>query len=414
MSDPALYPRFAQRKLQEALADTPVVLVHGPRQCGKTTLTRVFGSSHGYAYMSFDDGIIEASAKADPTGFVSELPKKVILDEIQRVPELFAAIKHAVDHDRTPGRFLLTGSSNVLMVPRLSDSLAGRMEILSLLPLSQGELSGTESRFIDQLFDGHFKVHAAARLGQDLAKRIASGGFPAALARSSAPRRTTWYREYLRALVERDIRDLARIASIEILPKLLALAATQTARLFNLSELTAPFQQSRPTIRDYVTLLSRVYLLEEIPPWHSNRLRRLVKTPKLHMGDTGVASALLGVDGAVLWRDRTLFGQLLETFVFNELARQASWQETQVRFHHFRDRDGAEVDLVLERGHDLCGVEVKAGATVTSADFRGMRQMKKAAGARFACGVVLYDGETTVPFGERMYAVPVRMLWELR
>jgi predicted AAA+ superfamily ATPase len=197
------------------------------------------------------------------------------------------------------------------------------------------------------------------------------------------------------------------------MPRLLELAAAQTARLVNLSELSGPFHLSRPTISEYVTLLARVFLLEELAPWHVNRASRLVKTPKLHLGDTGLACALLGRDASALMKDRTAFGPLLETFVFQELRRQASWHEDDIRFHHFRDRDGFEVDIVMERrGHELAGVEVKASATVISADFRGLRKLKDAAGDRFTVGVVLYDGETVAGFGDGMYAVPIRLLWE--
>lgn len=213
--------------------------------------------------------------------------------------------------------------------------------------------------------------------------------------------------------MQRDVHDLARISSVDALARLLALAAGQTARLVNVSELASPFQLSRPTIRGYVTLLERLFLLEEIPPWHSNRLSRLIKTPKVHLGDTGLACALLGVDPDALARDRALLGQLLETFVYQELRRQASWHDTEVRLYHFRDKDGTEVDIVLERGaRELAGVEVKAAATVTAADFRGLRKLRETVGRRFAAGVVLYDGETSAPFGDGLYAVPLRALWE--
>lgn len=413
MSEASLYPRYAEPRLTEALADSPVVLIHGPRQCGKTTLARVVGERMGYLYVSFDDDVARDAAQADPAGFVADLPERTILDEVQRVPELFAALKMAVDHKRVAGRFLLTGSANVLLVPKLADSLAGRMEILRLHPLAQCELARHAPAFLDNLFRGGFKIRWNERLGPQLAERIAAGGYPAALARPSERRRATWYRDYLEALVQRDVRDLARISALDALPRLLSLAAAQTARLVNITEMAAPFQLSRPTIRDYVTLLERVFLLETLPPWHSNRLSRLVKTPKLHLGDSGLACALLGADAASLAADRPLFGQLLETFVFQELRRQASWRDEPIGFFHFRDKDGAEVDIVLERGaRELVGVEVKASATVTVADFRGMRKLREAAGKRFAAGVVLYDGEITASFGDRFFAVPLRTLWE--
>lgn len=413
MSPPRLYPRFAEPRLADALADTPVVLIHGPRQCGKTTLAQAFGETRNYAYFSLDDEVLLGAAAADPVGFVGDLPERVILDEVQRAPGIFASLKSAVDRRRVPGRFLLTGSANVLLVPTLADSLAGRMGIIRLHPLARCELAGRDPGFIGHLFAGAFKSRKAERLGKTLADVIAAGGYPDALARTAPRRRQAWYRDYVEALVQRDVRNLARIASLDALPRLLALAASQTARLINISDLASPFQLSRPTIRDYVTLLERVFLLEELPPWHSNRLSRLVKTPKLHMGDTGVACALLGLDADALRADRTVLGQLLETFVFQELRRQASWHEDEVRFHHFRDKDGVEVDIVLERGGtQVAGVEVKASATVTAADFRGLRKLKEAAGKRFVAGVVLYDGETSAGFGDGLHAVPIRTLWE--
>lgn len=414
MSRLPLYTRQAESVLAEALTDSPVVLVHGPRQCGKTTLAKAFGEKRGYAYTSFDDEVARAAAEEDPLGFVDGLAEQVILDEIQRVPRLFTSLKTAVDRDRRPGRFLLTGSTNVLLVPKLADSLAGRMAIQRLHPLAQCELVGEPSAFLDRLFAADFPTREAVRLRDELPERIVAGGYPAALARPEGRRRANWYRDYLETLVQRDVRDLARISSLDALPRLLRMAAGHTAQLFNLSDLASPFQLSRPTIGDYVTLLERIFLLERLPPWHSNRASRLVKTPKLHMGDTGLACGLLGLDAVTLAADRTQLGPLLETFVYQELRRQASWHDHDHAFFHFRDRDKVEVDIVIERGaHRLAGVEVKAAATVTAADFRGLRKLRGTAGKGFAGGVVLYDGDTCARFGDGMYAVPLRWLWEI-
>lgn len=413
MAIKSLYTRFIQARMDEALADSPVVLVHGPRQCGKTTLARLVGDAAGYTYITFDDDVLRSAAQSDPVGFVGDLGNKVILDEVQRVPELFTSLKVAVDRDRVPGRFILTGSANVLLLPKLADSLAGRMELLRLHPLAQSELSGAPSGFLDILFTAGFRGGCHSRLSNELAERIVAGGYPAALERSTSRRRAAWYRDYIETLVQRDVRHLARISSLDALPRLLTLAAGQTARLLNVADLASPFQVSRPTIREYLTLLIHLFLVEELPPWHTNRLSRLIKTPKLHLGDTGVACALLGVDATTLAADRQLLGQLLETFVFSELRRQASWHEELISFHHFRDKDGVEVDLVLEGiGQRLAGVEVKASATVTASDFRGLKKLKEIVGDRFSAGIVLYDGESTVVFGERLFAVPVRSLWE--
>ena len=410
-----LYRRFAEHSLVEALADSPVVLVHGPRQCGKTTLARKVGDSLGYDYISFDDDVARAAAATDPAGFVAGLSERAILDEIQRVPELFTALKQEIDRRRAPGRFLLTGSSQVLLLPSLSDSLAGRMEVLRLHPLSQSELHGVIPDFLDDLFRGTFPTSATSRLAGDLPARIAAGGYPAALARPTYRRRANWYRNYVDTQLQRDVRDISRISDLDALPRLLGAAASQTARLFNLSDLASPFHLSRPTIGYYVQILERLFLIDKLPPWHSNRLNRLVKTPKLHLGDTGVGCALLGLSPDALSRERALLGQMLETFVFQELRRQAICQEQPPSFYHYRDKDKVEVDIVIERGATaVAGVEVKSAATVTPSDFRGLRKLRKATGDRFASGVVLYDGEITAGFGDGMFAVPVRSLCEGR
>ncbi|PIV81630.1 AAA family ATPase, partial [bacterium CG17_big_fil_post_rev_8_21_14_2_50_64_8] len=274
MNQSAYIPRFIQDRIEEALTDTPVVLIHGPRQSGKTTLARHVGQEKGFAYYSFDDVGVRSAAQDDPAGFVAGLPERVILDEIQRVPELFSTIKLAVDRDRRPGRFILTGSANILMIPRVSDSLAGRMEIIRLHPLSRCEILGRRSGFIDDLFAGAGMMHQADRLGDEIAEIVAAGGYPDALSRSNERRRTGWYSEYVETIAQRDIKDLARIREIEVLPQIVALAAAQTAQLFNLAELAGPFRLSRPTIGDYVTLLEQVFLIHRLPSWHSNRLSR--------------------------------------------------------------------------------------------------------------------------------------------
>jgi len=413
MSNAVLYPRFLIPRVNEALADTPVVLIHGPRQSGKTTLARQVGDAAGFAYLSFDDDVQRASAQVDPVGYIADLPERVVLDEVQRVPELFTSLKARVDAKRQPGRFILTGSANVLLVPKLGDSLSGRMEILRLHPLSQAELAGAEPGFLASLFGNRFKAgKSGRRMGKRLAERVAAGGYPAALARATEHRRAAWYRDYIDTQVQRDVRDLARISALDALPRLLALAAGQTARLLNVADLAAPFQLSRPTIHDYMTLLARVFLLEELPPWHSNRLRRLIKKPRLHLGDSGLGCALLGVNVKTLWEDRALYGQLLETFVYQELRRQASWQKEPVSFYHFRDKEGAEVDVVMESAGMLVGVEIKAAATVRADDFKGLHKLKKVTGRRFTAGVLLYDGDAITSFGDDLYAAPIACLWE--
>ena len=408
-----LYSRYAEGPLAEALADSPAVLIHGPRQSGKTTLAHQVGRPRGHRYISFDDDVARTAANADPAGFVAGLPERVTLDEVQRVPSIFTALKQDIDARRIPGRFLLTGSSQVLLVPALSESLAGRMEILRLHPLSQCELGRGTPTFLDNLFNGTFQTIPTERLGDDLVDRVAAGGYPAALVRPTARRRANWYRNFIDTQLQRDVRDIARISALGIMPRLIRAAATQTARLYNLSDLASPFQLSRPTIGDYVGLLERLFLVDVLPPWHGNRLNRLVKSPKLHIGDTGLGAALIGTNPISLARDRSLFGQFLETFVFQELRRQAVCQEVPLEFYFYRDKDKFEVDVVIERGSmEIAGVEVKASATVRLSDFRGLHKLKRVTGDRFTSGVVLYDGELAASYGDRMFAVPLRDLCE--
>ena len=384
--------------------------------------TRGASSQHrDYTYVSFDDDVAKGGALADPASFVANLPERAILDEVRLVPELFPAIKMAVDRRRANGRFILTGSTSVLLVPALSESLAGRLQIVRLYPLAQYELankpanaeSDSGSGFLDALFGDGFGLQQMERLGKQLADRIVAGGFPPALMRPTARRQANWYRSYVDTLVQHDVRDMTRIRSLNILPRLLSAACSQTAQLYNLAALAAPFQLSRPTIGDYILLLERFFLLERLPSWHDNRLKRLVKASKLHVGDTGLATALLGVGSDALAANKPLLGHLLETFVFLELLKQASWHEMPMTFFHFRDKDGAEVDVVIEgEAGSVAGIEIKAAATVTDKDFRGLRKLAQVAGKRFHRGVVLYDGEISTSYGERLHAVPIRRLWE--
>ncbi len=413
MIDGMTYPRFAAINLTEALGDSPAVLLHGPRQCGKSTLAQLVGEPLGYTYLTFDDNNLLEAAKADPQGFVADLPERTILDEIQHVPELFRSIKSVIDRDRRPGRFLLTGSANVFLVPALSESLSGRMEIVRLHPLSQSEIAMGQSNFLDKIFNENVGIKKTERMGKQLAARMTIGGYPSAVRRKVEARVATWYRDYVETQIRKDVRDLAKITSFEVLPRLLSFAASQTAHLLNVSELAGPFQVTRPTIRDYLTLLENIFLLDELQPWHTNRISRLVKTPKLHINDTGVACSLLGISSDSLYTDRAVYGQILETFVYQELRREASWYEDELKFFHYRTRDQKEVDIVIERGaSQLIGIEVKASSTVRLGDFAGLRQLKTYAGGKFEKGIVLYDGDISVSFGNDLYAIPIRFLWE--
>jgi len=410
-----MYRRNIEEHLSAALADTPVVLLNGARQTGKSTLVQRLAGALGGRYLTLDDAATLAGASRDPQGFIEGIGDKVVIDEVQKVPGLFPAIKLQVDRDRRPGRFLLTGSANIFMLPRLAESLAGRVEVLSLWPLSRGELLNRRERFIDGLFAP--KPPALSKgnsSGNDLPEKILTGGFPEAVARTESHRRQDWFASYITTILQRDIRDLAHIEGLTDMPRLLSLLAARSGGLLNMSELSRSSGISHTTLRRYLTLLETTFLLQPLPAWSTNIGKRLVKSPKAYLIDSGMAAHLTGQTDPKSLRTSSLYGHLLETFVVMELRKQAAWNETRVRFHHFRTAAGREVDIVLEdpRGH-VVGVEVKASANVQAKDFAGLETLAEAAGRQFRNGVVLYTGDTVVPFGKRFWALPVSALWRM-
>ena len=405
-----LYQRFSAARVRTALADTPVVLVNGPRQCGKTTLVRqLVGGERDY--LTLDDDTVLEAARNDPAGFVRSLDR-VVIDEVQRAPNLLRAIKSSVDNDRRPGRFLLTGSSNLLTLSQVSESLAGRMEVLTLLPLSRAEIRGKKSPFIDRAFSGSLTKPPEILLGQDLTRAVLSGGYPEMLARADPTRRRIWAREYINSIVQRDVREIAEVEKLDQTPRLLRAMALQSTQLTNFTQIGGRMGLDDKTTRKYLGILEQLYLVRRIEPWFRNRLKRLIKTPKLHFLDSGLLAALMAATAERVAKDRSVFGVLLETFVFAEVLKLVSWAEQSYAIHYYRDKDQNEVDIVIENDvGELVGIEVKASATVTGTDFKGLRKLAELCGAELKLGVVLYDGETLVPFGDRMFAAPLSCLW---
>lgn len=399
--------------LRTALRDTPVVCLLGPRQSGKTTLARTLEPRH--AYVTFDDEAALAFARADPTGFVRALPPRVILDEIQRVPGLLRTIKLAVDRDRRPGRFVLTGSANLLLLPGLGDSLAGRMEVVHLQPLTAAEQASRPGKFLSSLLRGRLKVGVSATspdASTDLVRHIVVGGFPEAVARAPA-RARTWHREYLRTLIERDVRDVARVRDASAVGRLLEVLALRTAGLLNVSSLGADLGLRRETIEHHLEVCERLYLIRRLQPWHRNHANRLIKSPKVHVVDSGLAATLAHLGPGDWGTQRERFGHLLESFVVQQLIAQAGWTDPDLRFWHYRDKDQVEVDLVITRGEDTWGVEVKSAATVTPADGQGLRRLAERSGAHYRGGVLLHAGESAFPLGSRNdIAAPLAWLWQ--
>ena len=404
--------RLVEDPLRAALADTPVVALVGARQTGKTTLAKKLCEALGGEYVSLDDAATLAGAARDPAAFLRARAEPLVIDEVQAAPELLRAIKRSVDDDRRPGRFLLTGSANVLALPRLSESLAGRMEIRTLWPLSQGEIRGRNETFLQKLFTDTPLRRRAPRA--DLPATIATGGYPEAVARADPARRAAWFASYVSAILQRDVRDLARIEGLVELPRLLQLLAARSAALMNVAEISRASAMPHTTLKRYLALLEHTFLLRPLPAWSSNRGKRLTKSPKIHLVDCGLAAHLAGFDASTLAHDRPALGPLLESFVVGELVKQASWAEASIALYHFRTAAGREVDIVLEgAGGRVAGVEVKASSAVSASDFAGLEALAETAGKKFARGVLLYDGDSVVPFGERMLAAPVQALWEV-
>ena len=421
------FPRYIQRNVIDALTYSPVVLIQGPRQCGKTTIALKFLKSEDETetteislqlklqrYITFDDVTEREKVQMDPVAYLNSLPERVIFDEIQKAPQLLEAIKIEVDRNRVPGRFLLTGSCHVLQLESISDSLAGRMHIITLNPLAQCEIEGSQPDLLNALLNNQFRIGRYCEFESPYVRRIIIGGYPTAVKLSSEKRRSKWYEDYSLSMIERDLQEITRFQRINNLPKLLKYAAVNTSSLLNTNSLAAPLEESRPTIAKFLTLLERIFLLERLPAWHSNRNKRLVKSPKLHMMDTGLAAAILRVNSNSLQNDPNLHGRLLETFVLKELQRQASWHDSRLSFSHFRNHDGLEVDIVIESDSlTVVGVEVKSAKSVNNHDFRGLRKLAALTGERFIGGIVLYDGPTCRQFEKNLFAVPIRSLWEL-
>jgi predicted AAA+ superfamily ATPase len=414
-----MYRRNLTGQLQAALTDTPVVLLGGARQTGKTTLVREKGfTPESATYATLDDLDVLAAATSDPVGFLSGMSasgEPVILDEVQRAPGLFPVIKASVDRDRRPGRFLLTGSTNVLLLPKLSESLAGRMEILTLWPLAQAEVEGVGESFVDRLFDltsplkTFASVQAAPR--EEVIGRIVRGGYPEPMARPAA-RRQSWFDSYIATILQRDVRDLANIEGLTQMPRLLAILAARTASLLNTADISRTANIPYSTLTRYLTMLETTYLIRTVPAWSGNLTTRLIKSPKVILSDTGLASHLLGLSEARLLQEPTRLGGLLENFVAMEVLKDIGWSDSRPTLYHWHTANRDEVDLLLEkRDGSLVGIEVKASGTVGAGDFKGLRALESMTADRFIRGVVLYTGERVVPFGEKLFAIPISALW---
>lgn len=411
-----MHARHIAPQLAEALSDTPVVVITGARQSGKTTLVQ---SPEATAdgprrYLTLDDAAVLNAAQTDPAGFINGLQGKVTLDEVQRVPALLLAIKAAVDRQREPGLFLLTGSANVMVLPGIADSLAGRMEVLSLWPLSSAEQADSPAvNRAEALFGSDWSALAVPPCDRDgLIGRLSAGGFPDAVTRVNKRRREAWFDSYVQAVLQRDVRDLARIEQMTEVPQLLRLLAQRSASLLNFAELSRSAGLAQSTLKRYFSLLEMLFLVVRLPPWERNPGKRLVKAPKVFLPDSGLLAYLTGATTEDLMAAPGLPGALVETFVLTELLKHVAFSAERLSLWHYRTQNHIEVDFILEnRAGKITGIEVKASATVASPDFRGLRHLQETEPTHFQCGIVLYAGRELVPFGPQLWAVPLSFWW---
>ncbi len=409
------HPRMMLSSLQTALTDTPVVFLLGARQVGKTTLALACEEivRENRVYYSFDDASLLAVAKADPVGFVRSLPEYVTLDEVQRVPELLPAIKLAVDQRRVPGRFLLTGSANLLLIPQVQESLAGRMEVVQLHTLAEAEKEhNIEQTLVKHWLDGRLATKVGRpEINDTLAERVVSGGYPEPAERTPLAAKR-WFRNYIKAMIERDVKNVARIQDTQQLLRLLEILSLRTGNLLNISNLAQDIGMDRDTVDRYIAVLERLYLVRRIPAWHRNQAKRLIKAPKIHICDAGLASYLNRVTHEDWFRRRDLYGGVMESFVVQQMIAQADALELELHYTHYRDKDQVEVDLVISAGRDVYGIEVKCASKVQAGDERGLARLAEQAGSDFKGGILLYTGVHCQPLATRdCFAVPMQYLW---
>jgi len=405
-------PRSLASVALEAMAGARVVALLGPRQAGKSTLARRLAADELRAdYLTLDDEDVRSLARGDPRGFVAGLGRSTVIDEIQRAPDLLLAIKARVDLDDAPGQFLVTGSANLRRIPTVGDALPGRVDYLTLWPFTQGEIGRRREAFLDWLFRGAVPAVRDAPVGRAAyADLLLTGGFPEAR-RRAGPARTRFFEGYVDSIVERDVPETARVHDPFAVGTLLRLVAARSGGLARYDTLGRDAGVDGKTARAYVDVLERLFLVRVRRPWHVNLGKRQVKAPKLYVSDPGLLAALVGADARRIAADDGLAGAVFETFVATELERQASWAEEALTFWHLRDGD-REVDVIVERpSGEIAGIEVKAGATVRPQDFGGLIHLRDSVGDRLAAGVVVYAGERTLPFGDRLWAVPLPALW---
>lgn len=395
-----------------ALSDSPVVLIHGARQTGKSTLVKSLAEDDYPAkYITFDDSSVLSSAHNNPHDFISGYSENLIIDEVQRAPEIFLAIKSSVDKNKRPGKFILTGSANVLLLPKISESLAGRMEILRLFPFAQNEISGSTKNLVEEFskntFNPNFPINS-----DNLINKVLSGGFPEMLVRQDRKRQKAWFSSYITTILQRDVRDIANVEKINELPKLLSLFASRAGTLFNYAEFSRSSGIAQTTLKRYVSLFEAIFMIHIVPAWSGNLSKRLIKTPKIYLNDTGLLSHLIGFEPERIISDAMMWGRILENFVLMEMLKQASWSNLILSLYHYRTASGQEIDFIIERNDGkLIAVEVKATSKIDTKDFNHINAFADETKDKFLRGILFYTGSEIISFAKNLTALPINTFW---
>jgi predicted AAA+ superfamily ATPase len=409
-----LLPRQIRPHLVEALSDSRVVCLLGPRQSGKSTLVRaVTENEHPARYVTLDDRATLELAREDPTALVAG-EGRLAIDEVQRAPDLLLAIKQVVDVDPRPGRFLITGSANVMTHPRIADALPGRVDYMTLWPFSQSERVERSPSFLASAFAGAEVSSEDPPVGREgYAELVVRGGFPEAVGRTTA-RRRRFFAGYVDSILGREIDELGSVRDPDASSRIFRLAAARSSALTNLSAIGRELSLDHKTVGNHLRALEQLFLLVRLPAWHANLGHRVVRTPKLHLADTGMLCSLIGADAKRLVENGEFAGSVFETFAVTELIRQASASglSPELSFHHYRDQPGHEVDLVIERSNgDVVGIEIKASATPRPRDAAGLKFLREKLGGRFRQGFLLHLGPNQIPLGDRILGLPLAAIW---
>ena len=408
-----VYPRWQKHSISKGIKTRRVLLLNGARQCGKTTLAKQLATK-GTLYRTLDNLALRQLAENDPHGFVEHTHTMLIIDEIQRVPTLLSAIKMVVDENTRPGQYLLTGSANIQSLPSVQESLAGRIRKIRLRPLSQGEILHAHPGFLEKAFKLTFSKKDKSKYDRKEMLNIAlRGGFPEAI-KLAANDRKLWHNDYITALLERDLRDIARITHHHAMQELVHTLAAWSGKLMDISSIGSGLAIRRPTIESYISALESLYIVERVYPWTHTDYERVGKQTKLYMLDSGLMASVLHWQMAQVELDADRSGKLIETFIFNELASQIDANEGEYELFHYRDREQHEIDFLIERKDQaLLGIEIKAGSSISTADFKHLKWFKEnIAKKRSFVGIVLYAGEYAGSMGNNLWAVPFDALWK--